>query len=260
MQKNPTIEKYTRWKDLVWLLVQRDLRVRYRGSILGYLWSMMNPLLTMIILTFVFSQLMRFKVENFAMFILSGILTWNVYHQGLMIGVNSILANGGLLRKVNVPAAIFPLASVASVLVNFLLALVPFFLVAFATGLKITPWMFMLPVYLFPLLIFTYGSGLLLASLNVQYRDISHLLEPVLTMAFYATPIIYPVSVLPEKYAAALMFNPLSHFVELMRSALYTGVVPNMNSLFIVYSLAIAALILGTITYKATRDKFIYHI
>jgi ABC-2 type transport system permease protein len=255
-----TGNKYTKWKDLVLLLVQRDLRVRYRGSILGYLWSMMNPLLTMIILTFVFSQLMRFKVENFAMFILSGILTWNVFHQGLSIGVNSILANCGLLRKVNVPAAIFPLASVASVLVNFLLALVPFSIVAAVTGLKITLWILMLPIYLVPLLVFTYGCGLTLASLNVKYRDVSHLLDPVLTMVFYATPIIYPVSVLPEKYSNILMVNPMSHFVELMRSALYTGTAPNVTSLYIVYGLAIAVLVMGLFTYRTNRDKFIYHL
>ena len=253
-------DSYTRLRDLVWLLVQRDLRVRYRGSVLGYLWSMMNPLLTMIILTFVFSHLMKFKIDNFAMFILSGLLTWNLFHQGLMIGVNSILANGGLLRKVKVPAAIFPLASVASVLVNFVLAFVPFFLVAFATGLKITPWILLTPVLLLPLLIFTYGAALCLASLNVLFKDVSHILDPILTTAFYATPIVYPVSVLPEKYANLLMFNPIAHFIETLRAVLYNGVAPNLNSVFMIFILAAISLIIGLITYRMTRDKFIYYI
>ena len=148
------------WQDLIVLLVQRDLRVRYRGSFLGYLWSMMNPLLYMTILAFVFSHVTKFEVPHYPAFILSGQLCWNLFQQGMVMGTNSILANGPLLRKVKVPAALFPAVSVTSVFVNFLLALVPYAIVAVVTGVPFSPWVFALPIVIFPYLLFIYGLAL----------------------------------------------------------------------------------------------------
>ena len=248
------------WLDLVLLLVQRDLRVRYRGSFLGYIWSMMNPLLYMVILTFVFRHLMRFEVKNLALFILSGILGWNLFQQSLVIGVNSIVANGALLRKVKVPSTLFPAASVCSVLVNFLLALAPYLIIAIATGGPLTAWVLALPIVLIPYLAFIFGLVLLVASLNVTYRDVGHVLEPLLTMAFYATPIVYPADRLPGVYRRILDFNPLTHFLALIRNCLYDGQPPSLITLGIVCLLALVSLGIGAVVYRKNRGQFIYNL
>ena len=253
-------QAFGRWRDLVVLLVQRDLRVRYRGSFLGYLWSMMNPLLYMTILSFVFSHLMRFKIEHPAAFMLSGILCWNLFQQSLAIGVNSILNNGSLLRKVSVPAALFPAVSVCSVTVNFVLALLPFTIIALATGLDFSPQVFALPVLLLPYLIFIFGLTLMLGTLNIRFRDVGHTLEPLLQLLFYATPIVYPLEALPEKYRDLAWLNPLTPFISGIRDLMYKGTLPEPTKLIYVYVAAALTLALGVGVYRKNRDGFIYNL
>jgi len=249
-----------RWIDLVQLLVLRDLRVRYRGSVLGYLWSMMNPLLYMLVLGFVFSHIMRFKIENFSLFILSGILCWNLFAQSLTIGTNSIIANGSLLKKVRVPAALFPSASVASCFVNFLLALIPYTCLALIMGQHIGFSVLALPLSILPFLMFVVGAALTLGSFNVRYRDIGHTLEPLLTMTFYATPIVYPITELPTKYQTIAWLNPMAHYVACVRAALFDGKFPELFNLGTAWGFGILSLALGLIVIRRQRDAFIYHL
>lgn len=248
------------WVSLVLLLVQRDLRVRYRGSVLGYMWSMMNPLLYMLILSFVFSHLTKFELKNFPMFILSGILAWNLFAQGLGLGVHSIVANGALLRKVKVPATIFPAAGVCSCLVNFLLALVPFVLIGAVTGLDFSWWTLFLPVVLLPYLLFIFGLSLGVASLNVSFRDVGHTMEPILQIVYFASPIFYPIESLPAKYQTILSFNPMVHYVGEIRNLLYAGAPPHLARVALLYGMAFASLAVGGFIYKKMRNGFVYNV
>mgnify|MGYP001221867527 CR=1 FL=1 len=246
--------------NLVELLVKRELKVRYRGSFLGYLWSMLNPLLTMVVLSFIFTHLMRFKMENFSLFILCGLLAWNFFHQSLLIGVNCIVNNASLLKKVKVPISLFPTVTVCSSLVNMVLALLPYFVVAIILKLELTSNVFLLPLIIIPFIFFTLGSIFLLASANVFFRDVAHSLEPVLMIAFYATPIIYPIAMLPAEYRGLLMYNPMSHFVSGFRDVLFYGEMPSMPTLIWIYSLAIGVFIAGFLCFRKLSPKFIYKI
>lgn len=220
----------------------------------------MNPLLYMGILSFVFAHLMRFKIEHFSLFILSGILSWNLFQQSLSVGVHSIVANGSLLRKVQVPASLFPAVSVCSVLVNFALALGPFIIIALVTGLQLTAWIFLLPVIVLPYVLFIYGISLVLSSLNVSFRDIGHTLEPLLTMLFYATPIVYPMASLPEKYQNIAMLNPVAHFVVAFRDVLFDGRSPSSETLALLFAFAVVSLLIGIFAYRSQRDSFVYNL
>jgi ABC-type polysaccharide/polyol phosphate export permease len=246
--------------DLVLLLVQRDLRIRYRGSLLGYIWSMMNPLLTMLILWAVFSHLMKFQIPNFPIFLLSGILTWNFFLQSMSIGVNSILHSGGLLKKVKTPAFIFPLATVASCLVNFFLALVPFAIISVLIGHHVDFEILLLPLVWLPYIVFTFGCALALSSLNVIYRDVSHVIDPILAITFYATPVIYPNEAIPEKYRQIFELNPMNHFVSASRSLLYESNVPSAKTFAILGITSLLAFLIGLSIYRAKRGKFIYYV
>ncbi len=250
----------SRWLGLVNLLIQRDLRVRYRGSFLGYLWSMLNPLLYMIVLSTVFSYIVRFEVEHYPLFLLAGILIWNFFQQSLSIGVNSILFNGSLLKKVRVPAALFPMASIGSVMVNFFLALIPFIIISFYLVGTIHSTLLFLPVTVFIFSCFIFGIALTLASLNVKYRDVSHMLDPILTIGFYATPIIYPQSAIPEKFRFLIDLNPLSYYLDIIRSLMFDGSLPNARNLMISIALAMAALLLGSFTFNHMKREFIYDL
>jgi ABC-type polysaccharide/polyol phosphate export permease len=250
--------KVSIWFDLVYMLVQRELRVRYRGSFFGYLWSMMNPLLYMTILSFVFAHFMRFQIEHYAVFLLSGILVWNLFQQSMVTGVHSIVNNGGLMRKVKVPNSIFPAASVCSMLVNFVLAMGPFVVVSIVTGHQLTAWILLLPIMLIPYIAFIFGFVLIVASLNVYFRDIGHVMEPVLMIAFYATPVIYPEDKLPEPYHALLNLNPLAHFLREFRRVLFYGQAPTLAVQGMAIGFGAAALGIGLLVYRSRRDRFIY--
>lgn len=258
--KQSAQRKITIWVELISLLVGRDLKVRYRGSFFGYLWSMANPLFYMIILSFVFSHVMKFKIPNFPLFILSGILTWNLFHQSLSIGVNSILANGSLLKKVQVPAAIFPAASVASVFVNFCLSMIPYILLSFYYTRSANPTILLLPFILIPFILFIYGVVLAISALNVSFRDIGHVLEPVMQALFYATPIVYPANELPEKVRELVNLNPMTHFVRAFREILFEQITPSLAQYALLYALALASICIGYSVFQKRRHRFIYEL
>ena len=221
----------------------------------------MNPLLTMATLSFVFSHLAKFDMPNYPLFLLSGILAWNLYNQSLAIGVNSIIANGALLKKLRVPAYLFPLVSITSVFVHFLLALIPFLILAVLVFKHDINFAFFLtPMYLLIFLLFIYGCTLLVSSLNVRYRDVSHTLDPILQLVFYATPIVYPVEVIPQKYSLFLKLNPLVYFIDLIRTVLFKQEIPSIELTVTCSAIAIVFFLLGAGTYKLLRDDFVYDL
>ncbi|NRA65807.1 MAG: ABC transporter permease [Pseudobacteriovorax sp.] len=246
--------------DLLFLLISKDLRLRYRGSLFGYLWSMLNPLLQMMVLTAVFSFLVRFKIENYPIFLLCGIVLWNLFSQSLTQGANAIIANGGLIKKVKVPVAIFPTASVASVTVHFVLSLIAFFAISFFMGHWPRLIWFLIPIYLFVFIGFIWGITLAISSLNVLFKDIGHVLDPILQLCFYGTPIIYPISVLPESIANIVALNPLTHFVGSIRTLYFDYQVPNATTTIYCFGLMTLSLLFGSFTYYKTRDKFVFRL
>jgi ABC-type polysaccharide/polyol phosphate export permease len=244
---------------LTLLLIKRELQVKYRDSALGYLWSMLNPLLTMMVITFVFSHLVR-GVENYSMFILTGLLFWNMASQSLAIGVNSIVTGGNLMRKVRVPGWVFPLTSLGSAGTNLLLSFIPYTVLFLYFGIKISANV----VYLLPITIlyFAFIGGLILtlASFNVFFRDVSHVLEPVLGLIFYATPIVYARTGnnIPPVVQQMLLFNPFTHFIEAFRGALMNAQPVTMTELGIMTGIASASLAIGTLVYRHYKRKFIF--
>lgn len=248
------------WLELVQLMVQRDLRVRYRGSVLGYLWSMVNPLLSMAVLTFVFSHLVKFKIDNYPIYILVGVMCWNLFSQSLSIGTQSIAANGALLKKVRVPSFAFPAASVASCMLNFILSIVPFLIIHAVMRAPLHWTIVLAPIFLLPYLCFIYGCSLLLASLNVFYRDVGHVLEPLLALLFYATPIVYTIESLPASVSGLANLNPLVHYLGVMRSVMYQGTLPTFSSVALVCGVGVASLALGMATHNRLKPRFVYNV
>jgi len=248
------------WFGLVTLLVKKELKVRYKGSVFGYMWSMMNPLLYMSVLAFVFSHVMRFKTENYTLFILTGILAWNIFTQGVVLGTGSIVNNASLLRKLRVPATVFPAAAVGSCLVNFLLAMIPFVIISLVVVGSVPLFVILMPLVLLPYVVFVFGIGLTLGSLNVLYRDIAHMIEPLLNMVFYATPIIYPPETIPERFRWLLNVNPVATYVSVIRTLLYDRQLPDISSVLMMVVFALVSLGCGLYVYSRTRDKFIYRL
>ena len=170
--RKSAIAELLQYRELVALLVVRELKVRYKRSVLGLLWTMLNPLLLMVVYTVVFATIMRAPQRNFAIFLLSGLLPWLFFSTSVLQGLNSILTNQELIRKVRLPQAVFPLSVVGSNLVNFSLSLAPLLLLMAVLGQPFTPALLFIPVAIFILAVFTSGVTLLFATFTVFFRDV----------------------------------------------------------------------------------------
>ncbi|NNE42896.1 MAG: ABC transporter permease [Gemmatimonadetes bacterium] len=249
-----------RYRDLAGILIAKELKLRYRRSVLGFAWTMLNPLMTMLILTVVFSHVMRVQVDHFPVFVLSALLPWNFFSQSLSGGAYSIIHNESLLRNVRVPRAVFPMALVGSHLVNFLLALVPLLLVMVWQGVSLRPSALLLPYCLLALACFTTGVVLVLSAWTVFFRDLGQIVEVSITALFYLTPIIYPLSILPERYAGYFKLNPLYHLVTPFRTIFFEGTVPEPASLLVSGAIGLVALLGGFAVFRSRQDHFLQYL
>lgn len=249
-----------RYRALLGVLVTKELKLRYRRSVLGFAWTMLNPLLTMLILTLVFSHAMRVQLESFPAYVLCALLPWNFFAQSLVGGSQSLLSNESLLRTVKVPRAIFPISMVVSHLVNLTLALVPFALVLLWQGVPLTAVAPLALVSLFFLALFTTGVVLAFSAWTVFFRDLTQLLEVGLPALFYLTPIIYPLSILPENYRRFFEWNPLTRFITPWRTLLLDGTLPPFSDFWIPAALAVGAFAIGVAVFRRYENDFLVYL
>lgn len=249
-----------RYRDLVWYLVTRDLKVRYRRSTIGFLWTMLQPLLTMGVLAVVFSAVFRFEIRNYPVYALSGILFWNFFSQSVVSSMNSLKVNAGLLRKLPLPKAVFPVAAVISGLINLLLALVPLLAILIVTGHPLRPALLFLPVSILLAVAFTLGAGLLLSPLAAFFSDVVELVNVFLVMAMYLTPVFYPQEIIPLDYRWVVRFNPLRSVLEVFRDPIYFGKVPPLSHLAVTLVIAVLALGIGIIAFRRSSDRIAFYL
>jgi ABC-2 type transport system permease protein len=247
------------YRELLRNLVERDIKVRYKRSILGFAWMMLNPLITMIVFSVIFREVFQME-EDYPLYVISALLFYNFFSLGSAQGLNSVVSSGGLIRKVAVPKAIFPLASVVANLVNFGLSLVPLAGVMIFTGAPVSPALLVLPVSLLAIFMFTYGVSLLLATANIFYRDVRWFYDSFLLIVFYMTPIIYPPKVVPEQFRFILASNPLSWMLELFRAPIYEGRMPSARDLAAGLAIGLATLVAGWIVFHRYESRFINYV
>lgn len=223
-----SIARLYRHRALVEVLISRDLKARYRGTLLGFCWSFVTPLVMMTIYVLVFRIFMRVAVPNYAAFLLSTLLPWTCFVAGISDGMQSIIANGNLIKKVQLPSEVFPLVAVASNMIHFLLSMPVLLVVLALSGL--TPTYCALGFFALSLLqfIFTYALALLLACMAVQFRDLLHIMPNIMMMWFYMTPIIYASDMVPQRFVVFARLNPLTGLMDAYRAIFITGSLPSL--------------------------------
>ena len=249
-----------RYKNLIYELVIRDIRKKYRRSVLGVVWSMLNPLFMMLITAIVFSNLFRFDIQNFAVYLLTGQIIFTFYAEATNFAMGSILDNSSLLKKIYVPKYLFPLSRVISSLVNLIFTIPAMLAVMLYTGEKISVQLIWICIPLILLFLFCLGIGLLLATCAVFFRDIFHLYGVLLTVVNYATPIFYPEKIVPSQYIFIIQLNPLYYFFEAFRMSVYEGVLPSLSILLYCILIAGIVFILGCFVFKKYQNNFILYI
>ena len=246
------------YRQLIRSLVAKDLKLKYRGSVLGFLWSLVNPLLMLGVYTFAFSYILHIRIEGFVFLLLVGILAWSFFVGALVMSTGAIVDNAGLLKSVLFPRAVLPIASVMFNFAQFVLTaavLIPVMLIVYRVPL--TPLVMLYPVFLFLQLVFITGLALALSAAAAHLRDTRHLLDIALQVLFWLTPIVYSFEVqVPERFRALLLLSPMSSFIVAYQRILYYGVWPGVEVTLVALLYAITALALGTTFFLRSDRRF----
>jgi len=246
-----------RYRELIRNLVLKDLKLKYRDSVLGFLWSLANPLLLILVYSFVFGHLFTGGPPNLVYFLMVGILPWNFFAQSLMMSTGSILDNGNLIRKVALPMEVFPVATVFFSLAQYLLALIVFFPMALLFFKVSVTWSW---ITFFPILVlhilFTVGMCFIVSTATVFYRDVRHFTEILLMLLFWLTPIIYDIRTVSDSLKTVLYMNPLSYFILAYQDVLYRNVFLSLDRLIVLLILTFLSLFLGYSLFLICKVRF----
>jgi lipopolysaccharide transport system permease protein len=257
------IARLYKYRELIALLVGRDLKVRYKRSILGMLWTLINPLLQMVVYTLVFSKIMKIATPAYPVFLLSGLLPWTLISVATTSSSYALLGNQGLIRKVAVPQAVYPLTIVGSKLVDLVLSLVPLAILAsFLSRPPGLPWLILVPAIVL-VTAFTAGLSLLVSSLTVFFRDVRHLIDILFQVWFYLTPVFYPYEYL-EKLSSVWVrrlfsLNPATPIVRCFQMALYEGRFPDLRTGAIAAAIATVSLTFGFVVFLKFEHRHIQY-
>lgn len=241
-------------------LVSKDFKLKYRRSALGVLWSVLNPLLMMIVLTAVFSTVFRFQIENFALYLILGQTLFGLMSDATSGAMSSIIDSASLIKKIRINKILFPLEKVAFALVNFVISLIAVVAVMLFFQVAPTLNLLFLPLLLVYVFVFSLGLGLFISALSVFFRDVMHLWSVVLTAWTYATPLFYPIEILPDFLAPLMQYNPMYHYVTYFREIALWGMTPSLTENLICIGFAVVALVLGYAVFRAKEKKFILYV
>ena len=248
------------YKPLIHELVLRDLKIKYRRSFLGYLWSLLNPLLMMTIMTLVFSYMFRFDIPNYPLYLICGQTLWTFFNESTSISMHAIIQNSSLIRKVYIPKYIFPIARVLSSFVNMTFSLVAILIVMLFTRVPFSLTLLLTPVPLFMLLLFSMGIGMIMSAFAVYFRDTIHLYGVLTTAWMYLTPVFYPISILPKQVATLLQFNPMYHFITCFRELVLYNNLPSISMWALCIFFSVVSFVTGILIFRKLQRNFILHI
>lgn len=255
------IKNFLTYKDLLQLLVTRDIKLKYRRSVLGYLWSILNPLFVMIVMTIVFSTMFRNNIENFPVYLFTGRMLFEFMSTSSKQAMKSITGNASLIKKTYVPKYIFTLSKVTSCMVDMIFSFGALFIVIIFTRATVSWTILLAPLVIIQIYIFCCGLGFFLATYNVFFRDIEYIYNAIITAWMYLTPIFYPIERLPETVRFGIEhFNPLYYYVSQFRSLVYLGELPTPFAFWGGWILAIVMFVIGLLVFKRKQDKFILYI
>lgn len=241
-------------------LVTKDFKLKYRRSFLGVLWSVLNPLLMMVVMSAVFSYMFRFSIPNYPLYLILGQILFTLMSDATGAAMSSIIDAAGLIKKIRVEKMLFPLEKACFSMVNFLFSAIAAVIVMIYFQIFPTLNLLFLPILLICVLLFSVGLGLILSSLAVFFRDTIHLWGVILTAWTYATPIFYPLDLLPPSLITAMEFNPMYQYITYFRDIMMNGITPSLEQNLICIGMAVVTFAIGFIVFRKTEHKFILYV
>lgn len=250
------IKELYKYREMLKNLVKKDLKTRYKGSILGFLWTFVNPLLQLVVYTVIFSTIMRMNIDKYPMFLFVGLLPWIFFSTSIQVGAGSIVGNKDLIKKVYFPREVIPISVATSGLMNLIFGFIILFpaLILFKIELNFT--LIYLPFIIIVEYIFTLAFSILFSAVNVYFRDLEHILGIIIMAWFYFTPIIFPIEMIPQKYLKLLFLNPMTPIIIDFRNILYSGKAPDLLILGTSFIASVLFLIFSYSVFKVLQKNF----
>ncbi len=252
----PGPAKLEYFRDLIYEMVLRDLKLRYKRSSIGIAWSLLNPLAQMLVFTFLFRRVLPLNIPNYPVFVFTGVLVWNWFQTSLMVSCGAVTDNRELVKRPGFPAALLPVIGITTNLIHFLLALPVLFLFIFIGGSPLGLSLLVLPVILAIQFLLSAALGYLVSTAQVRFRDTQHSLGVILLLLFYLTPVFYDASVVPARFQFVYQLNPLVHLIRAYRAILTRGEFPNPLSVAGLAVFAGLLLWLGLFVFNRASDHF----
>lgn len=254
------IRSLVKYRFLIGELVLRNIKTRYKRSLLGVAWTMVNPLLTMLVMTIVFSQLFAFDIPRYPVYLLAGLLLWNFFSETTVSATRNLIWSSTLLKRIYIPKSLFATAAVGTGLVNLLIALIPLGIILLITGTRVGAALFFLPIALILISLFSFGVGLAVSAQAVFFADVVDMYQILLVAWMYLTPIFYPLSILPDKFQWIIFINPVYYLLECFRVPIYLNSIPEPKILLGAVLSAGAALLIGGFLFTRKSDDFAYYL
>lgn len=248
------------YRDVLWQLIRQQLILRYRRTVFGYLWTLLNPILMMSVMVVVFSTLFKQDIKTFTVFLFSGMIAWNCFNSIVVQSAMSFISNEGLIKKIYLPKLIFPLSVSIALVIDSVLSFVALFAIMLVVGAKFSLALLFIPVaYLF-LVVFSFGLALVVSVTTVFVRDLQHVIGIMMQAWFFLTPIFYKPDALTGKVAWLIELNPLTSFVELFRAPLSMGVLPAPAVILTTFLMAILSIVVGLLFFMSQHQKIIFRL
>ena len=239
------------------MLVRKELRTRYKGSFLGFLWTFLNPLLQLVVYSTVFSLIMRVKIEHYAIYLFIALIPWTFFSTALQGGATSVVQSKELLKKIYFPRIVLPLATVSAAFMNMVYSMIVVLAVVLFGGLGLSWYALYLPVILALSYIFVLGISILFSALTVYFRDLEHLLSIFIMALFYLTPIVYTIDMVPEAYRSIAYLNPMTSIIGAYRDILYYQRSPIDQNLLPLLLWGIASIVIGFVCFNCLQRHFV---
>lgn len=259
-ENNHIVQNFSKYTFLLTELIKRNISGKYKDSTLGLFWSFLNPLLSMIVLTMVFSLIFAGSIENFPVYLLSGKLVFDLFANATQGAMDSIKGNSEIIKKIYVPKYMFAIGIICSEFINFLISLIVLVVVMIATGAPFYPALIYFPIPLFFILVLTTGVGLILATATTFFTDIKYLYGVLIMLLSFMTPLFYPIEIIPQHFMFAFTVNPLYAGVSSVRDIVLNGIFPTSGPLIYLIITSIVSLIIGIYVFYKYQDKFVLNL
>lgn len=249
-----------KYRTVLGQLVKQQVTLRYRRTVFGFLWTLLNPLLNMAVIATVFSIVLKFQIKDYSIFLFSAIIPWTMFSNSIAQCSQALIINENLIKKIYLPKQLFITANALSVLIDSLLSTVCLFIISLVFGAKLSLALFFLPISFFILFFFTYGLGLILSIASVFLRDMQYLIGVLLQALYFITPVIYPLSAVPDKFRWVFSWNPMFYLIDLFREPIYNSALPSIDLINTCVIFSGTAFTAGIIIFKFNDHKIVFRL